>query len=182
MNALCACGCGEMTRGGTYRRGHYLNPMRPAEERFWRHVKRSDGCWLWQGGLSTDGYGRIRQPGKRSKVLAHRFSYARHYGPIPDGLWVLHRCDVRACVRPDHLFLGTHADNMRDKVTKGRQPSTRGEKNPRAKLTAGQVLLIRERHRQGESRDALAQAFGVTYETVAMIVRRATWTHLGRSA
>ena len=81
-----------------------------------------EGCWEIQGGAFVPyGYIRIRVNGRN--VIAHRFSYSVHVGPIPSGLHVLHRCDNPRCVRPDHLFLGTHTDNMRDRAAKGRHPS-----------------------------------------------------------
>jgi hypothetical protein len=91
-------------------------------ERFWRHVDKShpSGCWLWTAG-TRKGYGRIAIG--RTSIYAHRFAFSEAYGVIPDGLFVCHRCDVPLCVRPDHLFLGTPRDNIRDSVAKGRHSS-----------------------------------------------------------
>ncbi len=103
---------------------------RSLADRFWEKVHKCDPseCWLWRAGLSTQGYGRMSSPGKSGPVLmAHRVSYEFANGPIPPGLWVLHRCDVPRCVNPAHLFLGTVADNNADKVAKGRHP--RGAKH-----------------------------------------------------
>ena len=86
--------------------------------RFWKRVEKSDGCWLWKNKPSGDGYGKMGIGAK--EIKAHRLSYLIHYGDIPDGLWVLHTCDVRTCVRPDHLFLGTYLDNIADMVGKNR--------------------------------------------------------------
>ena len=86
-------------------------------ERFWSKVNKTEGCWLWTGGKNY-GYGQFWDG--RKPQQAHRISWGIHCGPIPDGLWVLHRCDVPSCVNPAHLFLGTHTDNMRDAATKGR--------------------------------------------------------------
>lgn len=91
----------------------------PPEVRFWKYVAKSDGCWLWTASTNHWGYGQLSCPG-RSYLRAHRLSYEMHVGPIPDGLFVCHRCDVPACVRPDHLFLGTPKDNVDDMVAKGR--------------------------------------------------------------
>jgi hypothetical protein len=85
---------------------------------FWSRVEKSDGCWLWTGGRFSTGYGSF-SVGGRVRV-ASRLAYAYTHGPIPDGLFVCHHCDTPLCVRPDHLFLGTNADNMRDAYRKGR--------------------------------------------------------------
>lgn len=88
--------------------------------RFWRKVDKSGECWIWTGARAPPpwDYGKFRLDGRA--VDAHRVSWEFSYGPIPDGLWVLHRCDVPGCVRPEHLFLGTAQDNSRDMMRKGR--------------------------------------------------------------
>lgn len=95
--------------------------------RFWRHVEKTDGCWLWVGGRANGGYGRFGALPDRI-VYAHRFSYELHKGPIPDGMFVCHSCDNPSCVRPDHLFAGHNVDNVRDMVAKGRLRSFNGQK------------------------------------------------------
>jgi len=92
-------------------------------ERFWSKVKKSPGCWMWDGSPSKR-YGYFRT--NRTRVAAHRFSWEIHNGEIPPGLCVLHRCDVAKCVRPDHLFLGSQLENIADRDRKGR--TARGEK------------------------------------------------------
>ena len=145
------------------------------EERFWKSIDRSGDCWLWTGALDPDGYGRHTAGASRAR--AHRHSYEMHHGPIPDGLSVLHRCDVRKCVNPAHLFLGSHTDNMVDMMAKDR--STRGVRNPRAKLTEENVRTIRERYAAGGiSQRALGAEFGVGDMTVSLVVRRKYWGHI----
>jgi hypothetical protein len=92
------------------------------EERFWSKVERTDDCWLWTASL-VGGYGRIKVDGRGE--YAHRLSWEMSHGPVPDGLCVLHHCDVRRCVKPGHLFLGTRLDNNKDRDQKGRQWNAR---------------------------------------------------------
>ena len=95
----------------------------PWIDRLWQKIDKTDGCWLWTGGLTTSGYGILytSKQDKPRRRLAHRLMYEIEHGPIPDGLFVCHRCDNPPCVNPDHLFLGTASDNMQDMLSKGRQ-------------------------------------------------------------
>jgi hypothetical protein len=135
----------------------------------------NSGCWLWERTLSPGGYGQIRPDGQRQQIGAHRFSYEKFKGPIPDGMMALHRCDVRCCVNPDHLFVGTHKDNTADMFAKGRSYDRKGEGNNRAKLTAEQVLAIRS-----DDRDAhrIAADYGVQRGAIYAIKSRHYWSHI----
>lgn len=141
---------------------------------FWSFVNKTEGCWEWTGG-TKDGYGDYRD-----NVRAHRWSWAEANGPIPDGLVVCHRCDNRLCVRPDHLFLGTLADNVRDRVEKNR--SARGERVNTAKLSAEQAADIRARAVKGtppkstpNSYAALAREYGVSISAIIAIATGKSW-------
>lgn len=135
------------------------------------------GCWIWKGRPHSDkGYGRIKVRGGERK-LAHRFIYERHRGPIPAGMCLLHRCDVAMCVNPDHMFIGTTADNNADRARKGR--SARGERGSNTKLTAAQVLEIRAEPHTACIRQRLAEKFGVSIHTIADLrCKKTNWSHL----
>ncbi len=136
------------------------------------------GCWLWTAHTNGGGYGTFKIAGRQ--VLAHRVSWTHYVGPIQDDLRVLHRCDVRSCVNPAHLFLGTLSDNMRDMVAKGRQVlGAVGEQQWKARLTAAQVLAIRADTRPGP---AIAREYGVCTSTVFRVRRRNGWRHLPEAA
>lgn len=144
------------------------------QQRFWSKVDRGGDCWLWTAARSPLGYGKISVGRSGEGVeLAHRVSWEIHFGPVPDGMCVLHRCDNPPCVRPDHLFLGDRADNAADSAAKGRTRS--GESNHNAKLSSSSVALIRSRVAGGESNTSVARDFGITQSAVSMIVNRRRW-------
>ncbi|HEX6786952.1 MAG TPA: HNH endonuclease [Acidimicrobiales bacterium] len=151
---------------------------RPWITRFWERVTKTDTCWLWTGYRQAGRYGMLRVvEGATRTVGVHRLSWELHYGPIPDGLLVCHTCDVRACVRPDHLFLGTPTDNVQDMLAKGR--GRLGDAHPNARLTAESVREIRrQRAEEGATGVDLAQRFGVGRSTVYRMLHRETWVHL----
>lgn len=189
-----------------------------APSRFWAKVDRQGPtpahrpdlgpCWVWTARLSPDGYGQFRVGGMDSpNARAHRVSWIFAHGPIPDGLWVLHHCDEPTCVRPDHLFIGTHKDNVADRDRKGRQargerhgwhthPETRprgerhgrythpettarGERNGWARFTADEILAIRRAYAAGDIYQyELAEQYGTAQSVISSIVRRAVWAHL----
>lgn len=150
----------------------------PSLERFEAKVAfcPKSGCWLWTGHRYSQGYGAFHVAGK--VVRSHRIAWQFYCGRIPPGLWVLHKCDVRHCVNPYHLFLGTRADNTADMVSKGRQPRALGERNSHAKLTASDVLLIRADDRASH---LIAADYSVSQSAIRWIKRRGTWTHVGDS-
>lgn len=149
------------------------------------------GCWLWTGAVSGNGYGNFMLDGGE-QVTAHRASYLLHCGPIDFGSYVLHRCDNKQCVNPEHLFLGTPKDNTQDMIRKNRRvfPSTKnrmrgeewykahagtlpcGESHSQAKLTKSDVLFIRS---SGQIGVELAEKFGVSPKNISRIRRREIW-------
>jgi len=185
----------------------YTKPI-PAEKRFWEKVDKSagpDGCWLWIAGHGRYG---VFAPGvNHHSCSAHRFSYELAFGPIPNGLDCLHKCDVPLCVNPKHLFLGTQTDNAHDAMKKGRlakgiksgsfthpekrhkgndhwqrlhpEKAARGERQGSSKLTSEQVLQIRAMYGvNGENSSTLAKQFGVSSTNIRYIVRRQSWKHI----
>lgn len=145
-----------------------------SEERFWSKidVRGPCECWMWRAGTNGNGYGHILWGEKRE--LAHRVSYSLANGPIPGGLHVLHKCDTPLCVNPAHLFVGTHTDNMRDKVDKGR--GTKGESVPQSKLTEEDVTNIRSMYTTGEfSQRKLGAIFKIDQSEISNIVARKVW-------
>ena len=179
-----------------------LPPLTPdVIARFWAAVPDAAvGCWEWKKGRDLNGYGRVKVAHRT--VKAHRVSWTLHFGAIPTGLFVLHRCDNPPCCRPDHLFLGSTTDNARDAAAKGRlaagdrhwmrqQPERvagprsvgarsghdrAGEANGRAKLTAEQVSEIRRRYAHGDvTQSQLAAEYGVTRPMIGYIVRGKNW-------
>ena len=145
-------------------------------QNFYASVEKTEGCWNWTGHCNTSGYGHLSLSGRL--ILAHRHAWSLENGPIPDGALVLHHCDNRRCVRIEHLYLGTHLDNARDREQRGRGRPRTGEAHPSAKLTAESVAQIRARYAAGEPASSLAREFSINYRTVHQIVRGATWrTH-----
>lgn len=151
--------------------------MRSLQERFDdKYIPEpTSGCWLWSAMAGGEGYGRIKIGGARHS--AHRVSWALHKGAIPSGLHVLHRCDTPACVNPDHLFLGTDADNRADKMRKGRQ--ARGEGISHSKLSRDEVDLI---VKDGRPNTRIAADYGVSPSTISLIKRGTVWSFLPRQS
>jgi hypothetical protein len=132
-----------------------------APDKFWAKTSpQPNGCIYWNGYRPGGRYGALNVAGRARK--AHRHAWILTHGDIPDGLSVLHRCDVPHCVNPEHLFLGTNADNVRDKVAKGRAARLAGERNPSATITDADIRALRARYRYGNL-TALAAEYGVSF-------------------
>lgn len=140
-------------------------PKDPAV-RFWRKVLKTDACWIWTGAVAANGYGHFGMDRQGTTQRAHRFAYERAYGPIPQGLVVCHHCDNRICVRPDHLFLGTQLDNIRDAKSKSRHAF--GERHGNAKLSDAEVQAIRVSR---DSARIVALKYGISKDHVGNIRR-----------
>lgn len=159
---------------------------RTAQERFEAnvHPEPNSGCHLWAGTttgvLLNYGVAYVRCRGGRGKqvrvrTVAHRRAWELYRGAVPEGMFVLHRCDTPLCVNPDHLFLGTHRDNMDDMKRKGRGRGRSGEAHNMAKLDWPAVRAIRRRRRAGETLASLATSFGVCESTVSLVARGEIW-------
>lgn len=144
-------------------------------ERFLSKVERAEGCWQWKGAKKPSGYGNFYLD--RKHVGAHCASFRLLVGEIPAGMYVCHTCDTPSCVNPEHLFLGTPAENQADMARKGRAVGMRqgGEHHPMAKLTTAQVNEIRARRAAGEKLKDIARSFGVSESNVSVVANRRSW-------
>lgn len=162
--------------------------------RFWTKVAEQpgrNGCWLWTGDKNAGGYGMTSF--RTRNVLVHRLAFRAFRGIIPGKLCVLHECDVRNCIRPSHLWTGTHKDNSEDMLRKGRhwvrsgdqhglrlhpESVRRGEQSGTAKLTSGQVKEIRALYAKGVYQYMIAGKFGIAQGQVSRIVLKQRWAHI----
>lgn len=143
------------------------------KERFYEKVGLD---WQWRSRKNKAGYGDIQVNGKH--VRAHRLSYEIHNGKIPAGMYVLHSCDDPGCVNPEHLHLGTPADNMREMVERNRNHNMRGENNPNAKITEKQVIEIREKYKKGMRQIEICKEYDLQDGNVSDIVNRKKWKYI----
>ena len=192
----CHCGCGQKTKiakrndkaaghikGQPIRfvAGHRqrLQKFRATPEDFWKRVSmpHPDECWVWQGATSRFGYGILRFAGKAYK--AHRLAWLLTSGEIPDDRWVLHRCDNPPCCNPQHLFLGTHLENMQDMARKGRGKKERGEDIGISKLKESDIPAIRELHAVHKmSQEEIGRLYNVSQVAISCVIRGKTWKHV----
>lgn len=151
-------------------------------DRFWMKVDKTGDCWLWTASVDRKGYGQIQQGGRSGRLLrAHRVSWEIEFDAIPPGVQVCHRCDVRRCVRPAHLFLGTNDDNVADMQAKGRDvlpPRLLGSRHPHASFTEADIRYIRTQVSCGVSQRELARQFNVCFSTINHIWLRRNWGHI----
>lgn len=155
------------------KKGHGRN-AKPIGERLMSRVHKSDTCWLWTG-PTRNGYGRISVKGSLRSV--HRVSYEIFVGSIPDELDVLHQCDVRNCIKPDHLFLGNDFVNMQDMIQKGRWSLHYGESNGMAKTPIRTIRLIREFGKIVTNKSKLARILGISRGRVSSVLLGYSWKH-----
>lgn len=152
------------------------NPL--THDRFWSLVDASGGssaCWPFRGFINNEGYGKIRAPGGR-QVHAHRMAYIFAKGTIPPAIIVCHICDNRGCCNPNHLFLGTPTENMRDRDNKGRQ--ARGERQGLATKTEADIQNIFALRKRGLTQQQIADKYGVGQNKISEILLRQTWKHV----
>lgn len=191
LNGYCQCGCGQkVSPGSRFRHGHWARTRTPVptEKRFWAKVdkRRPNECWEWKAFRDKQGYGSVWDSERGRMAAAHRMAFELTYGSLPQkapgtmgavGTVVCHTCDNPPCVNPAHLFAGTQADNNADKVSKGRQPSNAGERNPKAKLTAVDIRAIRRGFTgsHGEKM-AIARKWSISSGHVSKILAGDVWS------
>lgn len=160
---------------GKLRNYRMANTPVSVPERLLRNIERLpwSGCWIWLGDTIPSGYGVMRSSDYRKREYAHRLAWTSWKGEIPNGLFVCHKCDVKSCINPEHLFVGTQKENMQDWVDKWLAPF--GERSHLSKLTDSQVRSIREDSR---TQDEIAASYGVSQTCISKIKLRSRWRHL----
>jgi hypothetical protein len=154
----------------------------PLEVRFWKSVQKTENCWIWTASRRHGRYGQIgtgsKRDGSKKVESAHRVAWRLFHGAIPPGLSVLHHCDNPPCVRPEHLFLGTNAENLSDMRQKGRgkMPAhIKGPANPAAKLGVDKAREVQAGFASGENKSMLARRFGVSRTTIRRVIENISW-------
>lgn len=140
-----------------------------------KYVVKQESCWDWKGIIEHTGYGKL---GIRPPIKAHRASWIIHKGPIPKGLIVCHTCDNRKCTNPDHLWLGTHKDNIQDRIKKGRCNTAKGTQLKIARLSDGQVKKIKDLLKKGLTCSEIGRQYKVSRKIVSRIKNGETWKHI----
>lgn len=190
MEKKCSAdGCERDAKTKGYCQKHYLRflkyddanytkrcpPDTPIKDRLIRNRDVDEnGCWIWTGYIEDGGYGVMHV--KDVLRRTHIWSYETFVGEIPEGLVVCHKCDVKTCFNPDHLFLGTLQDNVADMVKKGR--TAKGENHSKAKLKNDQVIEIYKTQFTGLTNTKAAEMYGVTQSVISKIRNKKIWTHI----
>lgn len=139
-----------------------------------KYIKLDNGCWQWTANISTNGYGQISR--NKTTCRAHRIAYNLYIGEIPEGMVVCHKCDNKLCVNPDHLFIGTQEDNIRDCLNKDR--NAYGSRNAKAKLKEDDIFSIKVRYKNGVTMQEIGNIFGVSKNTISQVINNKTWAKI----
>lgn len=158
-----------------------INDFANIAERFWSKVdvRGENDCWPWKG-ATQKGYGHFRLNNPRRTRKAHTISYELTYGEFPTGMEGCHTCDNPICCNPKHVFPGSHADNMRDMIAKGRRksPTYKGSQNPNAVLCEENVVVIKQLINSGQNNTEIGRRFSVSHSMISRIRRGLAWTHV----
>lgn len=184
MKNICKIdGCGQICEGWGLCAKHYQRlyrlgktELKSTEDRFWEKVKKTAACWEWISNITTYGYGQFIKNDLVNSRMAHRYSWALHFGEIPKGKYICHKCDNRKCVNPAHLFLGDHHANMSDMVSKGR--AARGLRAKDVKLKESEVIEI---YKSKERHSVLARKYKVSNASITLIKAGKNWNWLTKN-
>lgn len=153
-----------------------LKPSEKLIQNFWKSVHKTESCWVWNGVRNNSGYGSISD-GHGILVGAHRLSWIIHFGQIPEGLYICHKCDTPYCVNPSHLFTATASDNMLDKIMKGRDFVDNAYRN--SKLTFKEVNDIRNLYAEGKiTQKELSEKYRVCRSNISYVLKGKSWGHV----